>query len=718
MKRLAKFLAWAVGTLAVLLTIALLVLMNIDWNRAKPWVEANASLALQRRFEIRGNLLVVWEREGFWPHPYVSAHDVHIGPPANAGDKEFAALDAADLHLELLPLLAHRVKIPALQLHAPVLHLERRADGSGNWVFGGTTPLTPAWKVHLGQISLDHGRIDYVDALRKADLHIEVKPLQKNVSLDEAEQEQEADSQQAASKRIGETGTQKVSEKARQRGASPERRTPQDYRFSFTVTGTYAGAAVNGQGRVGDLFAAFDAKRPFPVQVRGTVGASHLAAVGSITDPTSPDAIDLRLWLSGPSMDQLFPILGIVLPATPPYATDGRLVGRFDDDGGAVLTYRHFSAQLGASDLAGEVTYRGGKGRPLLSGKVASEQLRFLDLAPLIGLPASGRKPEPVAPEDERRLPEAAFRTDRWEAMDADVEFDARHIERDKGDLPIGDLSTHIMLVNAKLLLKPLRFAIADGKVEGSLAVDGALAPPPGDIQLSMRDVQLKHFLASVTSLKQTTLGEINGDLKLAGHGNSIAQVLGTSNGEVQLLIDEGVINKSLLEIAGLNVLNYVLTKLFGDEPVRIHCAAADLVAKDGVLTPRLFSIDTDDAEITVDGSIDLGTEKLDLTVHPQAKRLRLLSLRSPLHVRGTLSKPDVGVNKGPLLIRGVAAAALATLAPEAALGALIAPSHEREMACRPLLESLRKDAAAPAAKPAAKPAEKPAVSKPATKKH
>jgi len=151
---------------------------------------------------------------------------------------------------------------------------------------------------------------------------------------------------------------------------------------------------------------------------------------------------------------------------------------------------------------------------------------------------------------------------------------------------------------------------------------------------------------------------------------------------------------------------------------VRIHCAAADLVAKDGVLTPRLFSIDTDDAEITVDGSIDLGTEKLDLTVHPQAKRLRLLSLRSPLHVRGTLSKPDVGVNKGPLLIRGVAAAALATLAPEAALGALIAPSHEREMACRPLLESLRKDAAAPAAKPAAKPAEKPAVSKPATKKH
>jgi uncharacterized protein involved in outer membrane biogenesis len=699
MKRVAKTLAWIVGTGVILVLVALLVLTTVDWNRAKPWVEARASAAMQRPFQIRGDLHVNWQREGFWPHPFVTANDVHVGAPPNTGDKEFASVDGADLQIELLPLLAHRVKIPALQLHAPALRLERRADGSNNWTFASANPLASAWKVHLGQLNLDHGRVDYVDAQRKADLHVDIKPLQKNLTLEDAEQEQEADSKRAAAARVGEKATQNISARARQRGASPTRRTPQNYLFSFTVTGTYAGAAVNAQGRVGDLFAAVNAKHPFPIQVRGTVGASHLAVVGTITDPGSPDALDLRLWLSGPSMDQLYPILGIVLPSTPPYATDGRLTGRFDEDGGATLTYRHFSAQLGASDLGGEVTYRGGKGRPLLSGKVTSEQLRFLDLAPLIGLSANAKTPEKMPTDTDRRLPGAAFRTDRWQTMDADVEFDARHIERDRGELPIGDVSTHIMLVNARLLLDPLRFGVAGGKVEGAITVDGATSPPPGDIALRMRDVQLKQLLAGFTSLEQASLGEVNGDLHLAGHGNSIAAVLGTSDGEVRLLINEGEINKSILEIAGLNVLNYILTKLFGDEPVRIHCAAADLIAKDGVLTPRIFSIDTDAAEITVDGNIDLGSEKLDLTVHPQAKKLRLLSLRSPLHVRGTLSKPDVGVNKGPLILRSVAAAALATLAPEAALGALIAPSHEREMACRPMLESLRKGAAGSAAK-------------------
>jgi uncharacterized protein involved in outer membrane biogenesis len=139
---------------------------------------------------------------------------------------------------------------------------------------------------------------------------------------------------------------------------------------------------------------------------------------------------------------------------------------------------------------------------------------------------------------------------------------------------------------------------------------------------------------------------------------------------------------------------------------VEINCAATDMIATNGLFDMRLFVFDTDDALIKVDGTVNMATEKLDLDVQPHTKGLRILSLRSPLYVRGTLKHPDVGVQKGPLLLRGAGAVALGTVAaPAAALLALIAPSHENEDSgentCRAVLQQLRDT------KPKASPAKK-----------
>jgi uncharacterized protein involved in outer membrane biogenesis len=80
--------------------------------------------------------------------------------------------------------------------------------------------------------------------------------------------------------------------------------------------------------------------------------------------------------------------------------------------------------------------------------------------------------------------------------------------------------------------------------------------------------------------------------------------------------------------------------------------------------------------------------------MHPHSKGIRVLSLRSPLYLRGTLKHPDAGVEKGPLLARGVGAAVLGVVAaPAAALAALVAPSHEDENACTGVLTAMRKPA-------------------------
>jgi uncharacterized protein involved in outer membrane biogenesis len=152
------------------------------------------------------------------------------------------------------------------------------------------------------------------------------------------------------------------------------------------------------------------------------------------------------------------------------------------------------------------------------------------------------------------------------------------------------------------------------------------------------------------------------------------------------------------MEIAGLNVGNYVVSKLFGDDEVKINCGAADLEMKNGVMTPRVFVFDTENALINITGTTDFKNEKMDLDITPDSKGFRIFSLRSPLYVRGTFGSPDVGVHALPLAARGAGAVALGVLlTPAAGLLALIAPSTTDENACGPLLEQMRKPPKAPA---------------------
>ena len=132
------------------------------------------------------------------------------------------------------------------------------------------------------------------------------------------------------------------------------------------------------------MLALRDANRPFPLQADVKIGDTRLALVGTLTDPMHVSALALRLWLQGESLSHLYSILGINLPQTPPYATDGRLIGRLNT-GNNVFTYKEFTGRVGGSDLAGTVTYESHEPRPSLTGHVQSNLLRFSDLAPIIG---------------------------------------------------------------------------------------------------------------------------------------------------------------------------------------------------------------------------------------------------------------------------------------------------------------------------------------------
>ena len=104
---------------------------------------------------------------------------------------------------------------------------------------------------------------------------------------------------------------------------------------------------------------------------------------------------------------------------------------------------------------------------------------------------------------------------------------------------------------------------------------------------------------------------------------------------------------------------------------------------------------------VYIDGTANMASEQLDLTISPESKGMRLFTLRSPLYVRGPFIKPDAGVKGVPLMLRGTGMVALGVLAgPAAGLLALVAPSGGEPNQCAPLLEQMKAGKAPVTVKP------------------
>ncbi|MFZ4876743.1 AsmA family protein [Janthinobacterium sp. Mn2066] len=643
---------------------AIAVLSHADWNRAKPWLNARVSEALGRPFAIEGDLSLTWQQagggtqpgwRGYLPWPHLQATKVRLGNPVAMTSDSADAATVSQLAFSLNPLalLDKQIVIPQLRFDAPQLHLLRKQDGQNNWTFDRQNPSSP-WRLQLQSVVFSKGTVTLADAVTQAQLRADVDTLSGDAR----------------------------------------------YGIAWKLSGIYHGDQVQGDGKAGSVLSLQQDSTPFPVQASIRTGKTSLAIEGTLTRPTRLAALDVRLKIAGPSMARLYPLTGVLLPETPHFSTEGHLTGTLAPGGGDWV-YDNFTGKVGSSDVQGKLAFSARKPRHLLRGEVHSRLLQFRDLGPLVGADSSASKSERGVTQQQpagRVLPVETFKTERWTSLDADVRYTADKITRD-ADLPISELDTHVLLSDGVLSLAPLNFNIAGGTLRSQIKLDGSgkviANGIAAELTASARHLRIKQLFPRLDAL-QASIGEINGDASLSAIGNSVASLLGSSNGEVRALINRGSISKLLLEEMGLNIGSVVLAKLAGDKQVKLNCMAADFVATRGLMQTRQFIVDTDDAVLHIDGTVNLANEKLDLTLQPDSKGLRIFSLRSPLYVHGTFSQPDVSVDKGVLALRTGGALALATVAPFAALLPLVNTGPGDTSECATLLAQARVKPVAP----------------------
>ena len=315
--------AYAFGGLVALLVAAALIVPGlIDWNSYKSEISAEAKKVTGRTLEIAGDLEL-----GILPTPHVRASDIRFANAPGAAAPHMATLKELRASVKLLPLLTGSVEIASIELIEPVIELEKRADGTGNWVFappagepgGSATPAAPASNeksadpqaLSLDLLRIERGVVVYRDAAAGSVQRLE--NLTANMSAGSL--------------------------------AGP-----------FTIQGGLRtmGVSLTIDGRVGRF--AEKSAVPFDIAFGTPETNTRIGLKGNVTDIESSPSVSAKLDGKGGDFGALIAsISGQPTPAplATPFAISASVKGGADELGinGIVVT-------LGSSKIGGEITAR------------------------------------------------------------------------------------------------------------------------------------------------------------------------------------------------------------------------------------------------------------------------------------------------------------------------------------------------------------------------
>lgn len=636
-----------VGVLA-LLAVLVLVIAFFPWDAMRGPINRYVSDQLGRRFEITRHLSVDLGRT-----VTVRADGIEFANPEWARKPYLVKATAAEFDIKLFPLLAGRVEIPRIALTEPQIGLQMEPDGRRTWALSRDTSDEGAVP-RIDALLIDRGTLDYEASAQGASINVQFSLAQEAT------------------------------------GQLP---------LSYKASGKWKNEPFSASGRTGGVLQlSKDLEAPFPIEVNAVAGKTSLKAKGTIANLADLAGIDATFDLQGRNLEELYKLLGVVLPSTPPYKLRGKLAKH-----GKVWAASQIQGTLGSSDLSGTLSFDQSGAVPLLSGKVQSRLLDFADLAPVIGLPPPsgptqtgtaastvGSPPATVAPVTKtaaatrKVLPVATLDVSRLKAMNADVVYsaaDIRHVEV----LPLDKGSVHVKINAGVMALEPVSLGIAGGTVAGSIRVDANVMPAAFTTRLDVRAVQLNKLFPAVETSK-SSLGKISGQFDLKGRGNSVAQMLGSASGDMAVLMGKGEMSNILLEFMGLDGGEVIKFLVRGDRNVRLRCAAAAFGVNQGLMTSKTIVLDTADTVINGRGTVNLANETLDLVLDPAPKDQSILSFRSPLRIGGTFASPSAGPDKAALAGRAGVAIALGILNPLLALAATIETGPGQDENCSAIL--------------------------------
>jgi uncharacterized protein involved in outer membrane biogenesis len=299
---------------------------------------------------------------------------------------------------------------------------------------------------------------------------------------------------------------------------------------------------------------------------------------------------------------------------------------------------RGFSGRIGDVALNGSLAVDRSGAVPRLSGALEAPSFdvdAFTALLDELGL--AGPDDDPSA----RLIPSFDLPTSTLHELEVDLDLGLTDISGLAASLR--SVVTTISLESARLAFNPIDAEVAGGRITGESALNARHTPASADLVLDLESIDLAQLLQG-TAAAEYLAGTVSGRLSLLGTGATLDQVLATSNGEASLVIEGGWVAGLALEAVGLDVVETLALYVGDSGQVPIDCGRLDVVVDEGVARIERLLVDTRDSLVLGDGTVTLGTEALDLTVHSRARDFSLIDLAAPIRIEGTLQDPSFAI--------------------------------------------------------------------------
>jgi AsmA family protein len=604
---------------AAALAVAGMATAFLDWNLLRRPIEHVVSRKLERDFRINGPLSIqLWSR-----HPGLSADGIELANVPHGKAAHLAKVGKLKITLDLAALLKGEWVFNEIDVTEADIQLEENSAGEGNWILGKQTGSEPI-PLRLGTIRIRNSALALALPSRKIDVRV-------NIASEET------------------TG-----------------------HLLFTASGHWQGEAMDISGKAGTVQGFANGAQPYPVDARGNIGATRFSVNGSAAELPRMDGLDIRFTLSGRSLANLFPLTGIPLPATPPYRIAGRLV-----HAGQSWQFSDLDGLVGSSDMRGTFGVDRSTTPQRLEGALHSKRLDLTDLSGFIGArSASGQQ---IAPRAGKVLPSRPLGFDKIAAANVDIQFTIDDF-RNTG-LPLDSAQGRLHILDRRVTLAPLKVGLARGSVDGRLELDTRKLPASASLNMRATRLHLRDLMPGSDS-RDFTSGVLGGHASLTMRGQSVAELLGSADGNIALAMTGGSTNRLLVRLANLDFANALITWLSGGQKEDIRCLIGDMEAVNGVLKPRTLLLDTTRTRVRGTGQISLRDELLDLHLRTEAKDTSLLALRGPLYLGGSFANPVVRPEPIPLGSRIAGAVALGLIAPPLALLPLIETGGAEDTPC------------------------------------
>lgn len=412
--------------------------------------------------------------------------------------------------------------------------------------------------------------------------------------------------------------------------------------------------------------------------VLGRRDTAALTLKGAIRDPLALKGVDLLVTAESANLAGFNKPLGLSLPEVGPLKAQARFGDLADG-----WRLSELKGTLGKSDLAGEMIFRLSGPRPDVTARLTSGSV---DLDEWVADKSRDGGDTP----DARMFPDQPLPFALLQKLDLDLDWKIDRLTENLLLAQTVDLSA--VLKNGRLSAQPSIGVLAGGGLKGDFQVDVTGRQPQVQVALDADKVGLGEVLRAFKLTDSLRGGSSDLRLRLNGVGATPHAIMSRANGESLLVTGKGRIEGAYADALSLDLLRQ-LAPWVQEKNTDMQCLVSRFIISDGLAKSDALLFDTSRMTVAGQGSINLGSETLDLTMSPKPKEASLLSLSVPIDVQGTLSQPVFSPNKGAIVKGVVGAVGGLALGPLGALVPLVSSGTGDANPCLAAIAQTRKPA-------------------------